>query len=121
MTAYLNKNRIDYQPKAMKDQIWETLANRQPQNRYHFDLYAQHHGHWGLRLAPHYCHFNAIEMAWLEVKRNYDKIIPRTSSSPNDISATWQNVIDQVRAVHWNNYVKHTNKIINCAWENKKF
>ena len=120
MIAYLNKNGIDYPPKAMKDQIWGILANKQPQKRYHLDLYAQHHGHWVLRLPPYHCHFNAIEMAWSEVKRNYDKIIPRTSSSPNDVCATWQNVIDQVPAVHWNNYVKHTDKIINCAWDNKK-
>ncbi|KAJ3648947.1 hypothetical protein Zmor_014697 [Zophobas morio] len=108
MIAYLNKNGIDYPPKAIKDQIWGILANKQPEKCYHLDLYAQHHGHWVLRLSPYHCDFNAIEMAWSEVKRNYDKIIP--TSSPNDVCATWQNVIDQVPAVHWNNYVKHTDK-----------
>ncbi|KAJ3639915.1 hypothetical protein Zmor_003243 [Zophobas morio] len=119
MIAYLIKNGTDYPPKAMEDQIWEILANKQPQKRYHLDLYPQHHGHLVLSMPPYHCHFNAIEMSLSEVKRNYDKIIPRTSSSLNDVRATWQNVIDQIPVVHWNNYVKHTDKIVNCAWENQ--
>ncbi|XP_063924730.1 uncharacterized protein LOC135138682 [Zophobas morio] len=76
MITYLNG--IDYAPKTMKDQIWGILVNKQSQKRYHLDLHTQHHGHWVLRLPPYHCHFNAIEMAWSEVRRNNDKIIPRT-------------------------------------------
>ncbi|XP_063910421.1 uncharacterized protein LOC135127759 [Zophobas morio] len=102
--AYLNKNGIDYPSKAIKDQMEYWLTNN---------------GRWVLRLPLYYCHFNALEVAWSEVKRNYDRFIPRTSSSPNDVCATWQNVTDQVPAVHWNNYKKmqgsHTCSVHECA------
>ncbi|KAJ3645778.1 hypothetical protein Zmor_023411 [Zophobas morio] len=68
----------------------------------------------GLIIHPRPCKTKSGEY-WLS--NNAKNVI---ISSPNDICATWQNVIDRVPAV-WNNYVKHIDKIINHAWENEKF
>ena len=70
---------------------------------YHLDHYAQEHGHCVLRLPPYHCHFNTVEMAWSEYKRKSDKSIPGTNASPVDVLKSWEN------------YIKHTERIIDSA------
>ena len=87
---------------------------------YHLYYYAQEHGHCVLRLPPYNCHFNAIEMVLSECKRKYDESIPKTNASPVDVLKTWENVKNQVLNIHWENYIKHTEKIIDSAWQTEK-
>jgi hypothetical protein len=87
---------------------------------YHLDQYAEEHGHSVLRLPPYHCHFNAIEMVWSECKRFYDEEIIKTRSTVDDVLKIWNMAIKKVSAEHWKNYVAHTEKVINAAWETEK-
>ena len=59
-------------------------------------------------------------MVWSECKRKDDKSISKTNASPVDVLKTWENVINQVPNIHWDNYTKHTDKIIDSAWKTEK-
>lgn len=99
-----------------KHNVWEEVCKVNfPKKLYHLDNYAQSWGHQVLRLAPYHCHFNAIEMVWSETKRKYDEEIKHTNSSPTEVLATWNKVIDSIPAEHWKNYVTHTEKVIENA------
>lgn len=118
MLEWLKKKNIPFPDHILKDAVWNIIEKQVfPEKNYHLDKYAAEHGHCVLRLPPYHCHFNAIEMVWSETKRHYDQAIMKTAGSPTEVLKVWNDVVNNVPEQHWQNYIKHTEKIISEAWE----
>lgn len=117
---WLQEKCINFPSNGMKDELWKIISVNLPEKNYHLDQYAEENGHIVLRLPPYHCQYNAIEMVWSQCKRFYDKIINKTKSSPEDVVNAWNISLQQVTAAQWKNYVIHTEKVIEEAWEVEK-
>ena len=85
-----NKN-IDFNEKAMKDEIWTLVKQKRSLNKIHYlDEYVKPFGHKILRLPPYHCQYNAIEMVWSQCKRKYDQYMLSLKGTSEEVLLTWK-------------------------------
>lgn len=111
-----NKN-VPFLQTDTVQKLWEHI-NVLPKSvkSYKVDEIIQNAGHEVLRLPPYHCQFNAIEMVWSQAKRLYDQYILKEK----DVLKAWEMALDGVSQEQWQNYVKHTDKVIRAAWEKEQ-
>ncbi|CAG2214270.1 unnamed protein product [Mytilus edulis] len=68
ISAWLDKNNVDYDPKMKKTGLLDLVNQHKPQKKYVIDELAKAHGHVVLRLPPYHCELNPIEMVWSDLK-----------------------------------------------------
>lgn len=121
MLEWLLKKSVKVPDNAFKDRIWETVQQQtMPKKIYHLDNYAESHGHRVLRLPPYHCQYNAIELVWSECKRNFNENVTTINSSPEAVVNLWDSIVKGIPKQHWINYIKHTENVIQEAWETEK-
>lgn len=114
---FLRSKNISFDENSLKQELFFIAKSVRVEKHYVADQIIQSHGHMVLRLPPYHCHFNAIEQVWSQCKRYYDNHIGRDGFSPENIKMMWEEALEQVTPVQWNNYVNHVEKLIDEQWE----
>ncbi|XP_063899928.1 uncharacterized protein LOC135143917 [Zophobas morio] len=110
---FMRHNDIDIPAgKATKKDLLNCIKQLNMPKQYRIDQIAKEHGHIVLRLPPHYCVMNPIELIWSSLKRS----IRRNNTTPN-LSAQVVDLIRQevnnITIDLWKNCVKHVIDIEN--------
>jgi hypothetical protein len=64
--------------------------------RFKIDELIQEHEHEILSLPPYHCHFNPIELVWLQVKRCYTSTISQNEFGMEAVTNMWQESLQRV-------------------------
>jgi transposase len=56
----------------------------------------EEYGHTVLQLPPYHCHFNSIELVWLQAKRYYNSNIGKNGFGMEAMKKMWEESLEQV-------------------------
>lgn len=101
-----------------KAELLEVVSANKPRFPvYLVDEVARERGYKVIRLPPYHCHFNPIEMIWAQVKghvaRNNQKF------TVSEVQRLTLEAIDNITPTHWENVVRHTQRVMKEAWRNE--
>lgn len=112
---------IQHDPSSRKWELFELIQLHKPPNsekNYVIDRIIRSHGHIPLRLPPYMCDFNAIELAWAQLKR-----FIRTRNTTGEFSIKvlkdlTEEGISSITTEDWQKFCNHVQKIEDEFWVN---
>ena len=118
MIQWLAGNNVPY-TKTMRRHELSTLVqqHKKSEKTYQIDELIKLHGHEALRLPPHMCVLNPIELAWAEVKQKIRENNTTSTLSIGDLEILVKQVIQEVTPVGWENFCAHVEKIEQEYWK----
>ena len=109
----LNKG-INFDPLALKPDLYKLIKIHRPPKEYIADKIIQQWGHSVLRLPPYHCELNPIEMIWgitkNEVARNNETF------NLSDIKVLVNNALDSIPSVTFAKSFRHTQSVETEYW-----
>ena len=100
---------------SLKIELMETVRNLRPRYlKYLIDEYAERQNRRVLRLPPHHCDYNPIELVWSAVKNFVQKIY--TTYKLSDAKDLLIAGVNNVTADNWKNYIEHTKSVERKFW-----
>ncbi|KAK7866463.1 hypothetical protein R5R35_008984 [Gryllus longicercus] len=112
---FLENHNIPFRADSLHQELFALASSNKPEKLYRVDNIINAAGHTVLRLPPYHCHYNPIEMVWNDCKRYYKTHVGSQFDRAH-VKQVWHDALHQVTAEKWENYVKHTEKIVEEDW-----
>ena len=115
MIDWLNKKKINFDPLALKPDIYKLIQENKPPKEYIADKIINQWGHVVLRLPPYHCELNPIEMLW-GVTKNY---VARNNVTfkLNDMFSLVNEAMDSIPSATFTKSFKHTLSVETEYWQ----
>ena len=107
MVEWLRQKEAPVDDRLKKKDLYDVVKQHKVNFRpvYKVDSYLQSHGHHVVRLPPHHCELNPIELVWSDVKRFVAS--KNTTFKKEDVRQLIDEGFEQVTAGKWANYCRH--------------
>lgn len=112
LKEFLRAKNVSFEEHMFKAELYNLAKHHQFEKQYISDELIMAHGHHVLRLPPYHCQYNAIELVWSQCKRFFDSHVGRDGFGDAFVKKKWQEALDQVTVTQWQNYVAHTDSIV---------
>ncbi|CAH2092202.1 unnamed protein product [Euphydryas editha] len=112
---WLTENRIPFQEKMTKPELYYLLKIHKPAKIYFVDEMLSRNGHEVLRLPPYQCDLNPIEYIWNILKQRVaDKNVLQMEK---DIEGLTNDALNSITADDWKREINHVDRLREEYWK----
>ncbi|XP_066968279.1 uncharacterized protein [Macrobrachium rosenbergii] len=111
IVSWLTKHNITHDPSFTKCELLDVVKEHKYLQEYETDKIARDAGHKVLRLPPHYCEFNPIELIWAQIKNEVKKCSSNENQTLTNVEHLTKRATDRVTAEDWRSCMCHTREV----------